>query len=518
MPRVASPPPARRRAPRAGALAAALAALAAGAALPAAPAGAQPARGRPAPRAQARAPRAGADTGAAGTAARLLADVTYLAGDALEGRLTGSPGADSAAAFIARRFAGLRLRPVVVTEDDAARCAPMRVSAGPARVAAGARAYGPAHALHGPAAGDEAAAADAGRFPRCASFFQRFPARPAAHGGAAAAALPAQNVVALVEGTDPALRGQVVVVGAHYDHLGRESTFAADPKAGRAIRNGADDNASGTAAVMELARRLAARPARRSVLFVAFSAEELGVLGSSHFVAHSPVPVDSMAAMLNFDMVGRLRDDRLIVYGTGTAAEWPAVVDSANAAGPRLAVRPVADGVGPSDHSVFYFKRVPVLHFFTDVHPDYHAATDDVDKFNAPGASRVVALAEGVLRRAADRPERLTFRETPGTARMSAGPGPDGRPRPYFGSVPDMAGDPSVEGLRLQGVTPGSPADRAGLREGDVVVELGGAAVTDLETYTAALYAHAPGDTVTVVVRRGAERVTTRATLGRRGE
>ncbi len=483
MPRVFSFPPARRLVAAAAVLAGAVSSAAA--------------QRRPAP--------AGGDTATAAVAARMRQDIAYLASDRLEGRFTGSPGADSAAAFIARRFAALRLRPVVVGEDDAARCAGMRVS------------LAPAARPHGPAADGGAPAAPA--YPQCASYFQRFTARSAAlaHAGHVGD-LAAQNVAGLVEGTDPALRGQVVVVGAHYDHLGRETMFATDPQAGAVVHNGADDNASGTAAVLELARRLAARPARRSVLFVAFSAEELGVLGSSHFVAHSPVPVDSMAAMLNFDMVGRLRDDRLIVYGTGTAAEWPAVVDSANAAGPRLAVRPVADGVGPSDHSVFYFKRVPVLHFFTDVHPDYHAATDDVDKFNAPGASRVVALAEGVLRRAADRPERLTFRETPGTARMSAGPGPDGRPRPYFGSVPDMAGDPSVEGLRLQGVTPGSPADRAGLREGDVVVELGGAAVTDLETYTAALYAHAPGDTVTVVVRRGAERVTTRATLGRRGE
>lgn len=439
----------------------------------------------------------------AATAARLRQDIAYLASDALEGRLTGSAGADSAAAFIARRFAALRLRPVVVSDDDAARCATMRVSLAP-------RPHGPAAGAHGTA------------YPPCASYLQRFTARSAAlaHAGQLGD-LAAQNVVALVEGMDPALRGQVVVVGAHYDHLGRETMFAADPKAGREIHNGADDNASGTAAVLELARRLQARPARRSVLFVAFSGEELGLLGSAHFVNHSPVPVDSMAAMLNFDMVGRMRADSVIVYGVATARELPGILDSANAAGPRLTVRGVGDGTGPSDHSSFYLQGLPVLHFFTDLHPDYHAATDDVERINAPGTARVVALAEGVLRRVADRPARLTFQRASTSQRM-AGPDASGRPRPYLGSVPDMAGDERVQGLRLQGVTPDSPADKAGLKAGDVVVELDGKPVTDLYSYTDALYARAPGDVIAVTVLRGgpagAERVTTRVTLGRRGE
>jgi membrane-associated protease RseP (regulator of RpoE activity) len=229
-----------------------------------------------------------------------------------------------------------------------------------------------------------------------------------------------------------------------------------------------------------------------------------------------------MVAMLNFDMVGRLQpNDRLLVYGTATASELPALLDSANAAGPRLAVRGVGDGTGPSDHSSFYLAGMPVLHFFTDQHPDYHAATDDADKINAPGTARVVALAEGVLRRVADRPARLTFTRAPVTQRMAEGT-PDGRPRPYLGSVPDMGGDDAVKGLRLQGVTPGSPADRAGLKAGDVVVELDGKPVTDLYTYTDALYARAPGDTIPVtVLRAGADgtpaRVRAQVTLGKRG-
>jgi hypothetical protein len=327
-------------------------------------------------------------------------------------------------------------------------------------------------------------------------------------------------VVALVEGTDPAVRGQVVVVGAHYDHLGRETTFAADPKAGRVIHNGADDNASGTAAVLELARRLQARPPRRSVLFVAFSGEELGILGSSHFVDHSPVPADSMAAMLNFDMVGRLRDDKVIVYGTGTAAELPALVDSANAAGPRLAVRPVADGVGAErPQRVLPQARAgaALLHRRAPRLPRGHRRRRE-DQRARHGARRRARRGGAAARGRPARPPRV-----PGDAEHAAHGRPVGRrpPRPYFGSVPDMAGDDAVKGLRLQGVTPGSPADKAGLKAGDVVVELDGKPVTDLYTYTDALYARAPGDVITVVALRGAaapERVTVRVTLGRRGE
>jgi hypothetical protein len=409
--------------------------------------------------------------GSRADAERIRRDVYVLADDRMEGRFTGTPGNDSAAAYVARRFASLRLRPVV----------------------------------------------DGG-------FVQRFVARSAAlaHAGRPSD-LPTQNVVAVVPGTDPALRGQVVVLGAHYDHLGRDKTFSTDPKAGDAIRNGADDNASGTAAVMELARLFAARPAKRTVLVVAFSGEELGLLGSQWFVEHSPVPVDSVAAMLNFDMVGRLTNDKLLVYGTATAAELPALLDSANAAGPKLQVKGIGDGFGPSDHSSFYVKNVPVLHFFTDQHADYHAATDDPATLDYAGAARVTDLAHGVARAIADRPARLTFQRATTTQRMAGAQSSQG-PRPWLGSVPDMSSD-GVQGLRLQGITPDSPADKAGLKAGDVVVDMDGSAVTDLYTYTDALYARKPGDVVKVTVLRAAatagappERLTVSVTLGQRGQ
>jgi Zn-dependent M28 family amino/carboxypeptidase len=265
---------------------------------------------------------------------------------------------------------------------------------------------------------------------------------------------------------------------------------------------------------MELARLLARRPPKRPVLFVNFSGEELGVLGSRYFVEHPPpgIPVDSIVAMLNFDMVGRLRNDKLIVYGVATATEFPAILDSANLA-PKLDVRAIGDGYGPSDQSSFYARGIPVLHFFTDLHDDYHRATDDVERINAGGEARVIDFAERVARSIADRPARLTpVRATAPAASMSSREGST----VYLGSVPDM-GAVGVTGVRLSGVRAGSPADRAGLKAGDVIVEFGGHAVADLEEYSRLLYSHKPGDVVPIVVVRDGQRVTLTATLGTRG-
>lgn len=390
---------------------------------------------------------------------RLRRDVEFLASDALNGRGTGTAGNDSAAAFAARRYAELGL---------------------------------------------ESLSPD---------YLQPFTARPSGH-AASGDGLKTQNVVAFLLGSDPALRGQVIVLGAHIDHLGRSTIGALDPDATDAIRNGADDNASGSAAVLELARLFSARPTRRSLVFVNFSAEELGILGAQYFVQNSPVPLDSIVAMLNFDMVGRMRGDSLIVYGVATASELPALLDSANSL-VGLRVRGLGDGFGPSDHAAFFARDIPVLHFFTNTHPDYHRASDDADKINVPGIARVVSLAEGVVRQIDRRNAKLTF------VRSAAPPAVAGArtgSNVYLGSIPDMAaGD--TPGLRLTGVRAGSPADSAGLRAGDVVVELGGRAVTDLQTYSDALYSFKPGDEIEIVVLRGSppQTLRLRARLGRRG-
>ena len=408
-------------------------------------------------------------------AERIYRDIAYLSDDRLEGRGTGTAGNDSAAAYIARSHALAGLRPLVA-DTTSAEC----------RVA-------------GAAAG-------------CLGFLQWFTAKGSevAHNGHPEG-LPSQNVVAMVPGTDSRLRGEYVVIGAHFDHLGRSTFGALDPQAGSAIRNGADDNASGTAAVMELARLFAAHPARRSIVVASFTGEELGLLGSQWFVDHAPVPLDSVVAMVNFDMVGRLRNDKLIVYGVATATEMAAVLDSANVA-PKLTISAVGDGFGPSDHSSFYAHGIPVLHFFTDLHDDYHRATDDVEKINAAGEARVVSLAERTVRAIADRPSRLTAVRVAAPPPSSGGQGSN----TYLGTIPDM-GSAEVPGLKLTGVRAGSPAELGGLAAGDIIVEFGGAPVTDLNSYSAALYAHKPGDVVSVVFLRGGERRKTTVTLGKRG-
>jgi Peptidase family M28/PDZ domain len=389
---------------------------------------------------------------------RIRRDIAYLASDRLEGRRAGTPGNDSAAAYIARRYRVLGLGSMTPT-----------------------------------------------------SYLQPFVARPAAGPHGSPEALPTQNVVAMLAGTDPVLRNEWVVIGAHFDHLGRSTEDALDPEAGNAVRNGADDNASGTAAVLELARIFGAAPTRRSLLFVNFSAEEEGLLGSAYFVDHAPVSLDSIDAMINFDMVGRLKNDRLIVYGVATAPEFPGMLDRANAG--RVRIFGQGDGFGPSDQSSFYAKNIPVLHFFTDLHADYHRATDDVDKINAAGEDTVVGIAERVIRDVADRSARVTFVRVPTKPSLAAS---SSGSEVYFGSIPDMAAG-EIAGERLTGITPGSPAERGGLKAGDVVVEFGGEPVSDLTTYSQALYAHKPGDAVTVVVVRGGQRLTLTVTLGKRG-
>jgi Zn-dependent M28 family amino/carboxypeptidase len=392
--------------------------------------------------------------------AAIRSDIAYLASDRLEGRLTGSPGNDSAAAYIARRYKYLRLKTP---------------------------------------------------FP---GYLQNFVARPAANAHMGdTAGLKTQNVVAILEGTDPAYKGKYIVVGAHFDHLGRSAQYAMDPQAGDAIRNGADDNASGTAAVLQLARMLSVSRPKHSVIFVNFSGEEEGLLGSQYFVDNAPVSLDSVVSMLNFDMVGRLRDDKLFVYGTGTATELPSLVDSSNLKIlPALSIQGGGDGFGSSDHASFYAKNIPVLHFFTDNHDDYHRATDDVEKINAGGEARVVNLAFDMIKSLDTRPTRLSFVKSAKPARLGSS---SSGSQVYLGSIPDMSAG-SEPGLKLTGVRAGSPAEKGGLVAGDIIVEFGGAAVTDLQSYSDALYSHKPGESVKVVYKRDGKRMETTVTLATR--
>ena len=323
-------------------------------------------------------------------------------------------------------------------------------------------------------------------------------------------------MIGLLPGRDPVLRNEAVIVGAHYDHLGLGGFGSLDPDSTGKVHNGADDNASGAAMLIQIAARLAAAPPARTVVFIAFSGEELGLLGSSHYVQEPIYPLATTVAMINLDMVGRLRQGRLIVYGSQTAKEFPALLDSLNwYAGFDLKAQ--GDGYGPSDQSPFYAAGRPVLHLFTDLHEDYHRTTDDWQKINLDGFKRVTDFAVGVVTALANRPGPLTFvasataRRRRAPARRSGTPGYGA----YLGTVPDMTDSPG--GVRLAGVRAGSPAEKAGLRGDDIITRIGDAEIADLQAMTDALRSHQPGDTVDIVVRRGDQVTTVRATLGTRG-
>jgi aminopeptidase YwaD len=335
----------------------------------------------------------------------------------------------------------------------------------------------------------------------------------------------ARNVAAMVRGADPAAAREVMVVGAHYDHLGLggDGSLAPDD---RAVHNGADDNASGTAALMELARLIkesGQRPAR-SILFVAFTAEEKGLWGSAQYVKAPLLPLENTVAMMNMDMVGRLRENTLTVYGTGTAEEWPALLEEVNQAQAEpFVLVSIPDGFGPSDHSSFYEANIPVLMLFTNTHSEYHRPEDDWQLINKEGLERVASFAADIVTEVAatgtSEVMAVTLIEGARDPRSGGMPTDQASPSsPGFmasmGTIPDMT--PQEFGVRITGVRGESPAEKAGLKGGDVIVEFGGKEITDLYAYTYALQEHKPGDEVVVVVIRDGERLSFTAVLGSR--
>jgi len=398
-----------------------------------------------------------------GAVARYVAGVSWLAADARDGRGLGTEGLSEAGRWIADRFEEVGLRP------------------------AGSEGHG---------------------------YRQPFPtsipdpANPHAEG----TPVEAFNVVGrLVAGAPDRLPG-VVVMGAHYDHLGRGGPGSLEPDS-RAIHNGADDNASGTVALIEAARSLASRREhlRRDIVFVAFSAEERGLIGSSMFV-HAP-PDDlrtaDIFAMLNMDMVGRLGDAPLQVLGGESAAEWPDIV------GPACERRALeclvsGDGFGSSDHSSFFAADVPVLHFFTGAHPEYHRPTDDADLIDADGAVRIVQLVVAVT-------EELTRRKAPlSLVRSSEPPARQmliGGAR--LGTIPDYAGPADGRpGLLLSAVRTDGPAERGGLRRGDLIVGIDEHEIRSIEDFMAVLSEATPGERATVRVEREGELMELEVTYG----
>ncbi|HSZ81131.1 MAG TPA: M20/M25/M40 family metallo-hydrolase [Polyangia bacterium] len=293
-----------------------------------------------------------------------------------------------------------------------------------------------------------------------------------------------------------------IVIGAHYDHLGYGDQHSLAPDS-HLPHLGADDNASGTAGVLEAARQLAARAATLpvDVLFVAFSGEESGVLGSSHFTRTPPpgVAIADLRAMINLDMVGRLRDNKVTVFGTSSADEWKSLVEPACAAARIDCAAVDGGGFGPSDQMPFYAAGVPVVHFFTGSHGDYHKPSDTAAKINAAGAGQIATAVAALATAVATRPQPLSFRKI-------EPPAPEGDTRSFnasLGTVPDYAGPPAgASGVLLAGVRPGGAAEKGGLKRGDILIRLGLHDISSVEDLMFALNASKPGETVTAVVKR----------------
>jgi aminopeptidase YwaD len=319
------------------------------------------------------------------------------------------------------------------------------------------------------------------------------------------------NVVAILPGRDPELKRQAVVVGAHYDHLGRGEFGSLAPDRRGEIHNGADDNASGAAGLLELARAFAAQPrTRRSLVLVAFSGEEAGLAGSREYAAAPPIPMASTVAMVNLDMIGRLREGGLYIFGTETSPDFPKLVRrGADAA--RIGVNLSQGAFSPSDQTSFLAQGVPVLFFFTGTHGAYHTPDDDAAETNSEGEADVLQVVYETVRELADADARPTLIAVPERDLGDVGPGYG----PYLGTIPDFGGKPG-EGVLLQGVRKGSPAEAAGLRAGDRIVEFDGVAVANLEEYAALLFGAHTGQRVMIVAERDGERIAVEATLGQR--
>ena len=323
----------------------------------------------------------------------------------------------------------------------------------------------------------------------------------------------AHNVVAYLPGETK----EYVIVGAHYDHLGLGGQFSLAPSMTGTVHPGADDNASGTAGVLELAHWYSQRPRRRlGILFLAFAGEELGLLGSNYYVNHPALPLEDAVTMINMDMIGRVRDDKVYVGGVGTGSTFSKILENANGHYHFHTDQSEA-GYGSSDHTSFTTKQVPVLFFFSGLHADYHKPSDTWDKIDAPEAVKLLGMISGVIDEldATPRPKFIRVADPhPMVADPSAHAGKASGYGPYFGSVPDFTELPN--GVRFADITPGSPAAKAGLKGGDILVEFAGKPIQNLYDFTYALRAARPGQEVLVKVLRGDHTIEAKVLLTER--
>jgi hypothetical protein len=367
----------------------------------------------------------------------LYQDVDFLADDAREGRATGTEGERASAKYIARRMSQIGLKPY---GDDQTFLQSFDFSSNP----------------HAPMTDNSTGTG--------------------------------YNVIGKIDNPGE----EVIVIGAHYDHLGHGgfgSLYVGEP----AIHNGADDNASGVAVMLRLAESLRKQPTHSDIIFIAFSGEEYGLLGSNYFTKSTLGMDHQFKFMVNMDMVGRLDEMRgMAVNGVGTSPIWNLVIDEANARDMKLIKS--ESGTGPSDHSSFYYTETPVLHFFTGQHSDYHKPSDDIEKVNFEGMELISDLILSIVQKA-DEFNDMKFAKTKEeeNTNMSF--------KVTMGVMPDYLFD--GKGMRIDGILEDRPAQKSGLLKGDVVIKLGETEVTDINTYMKALNMHEPGQTVTVKVQRG---------------
>jgi hypothetical protein len=319
-----------------------------------------------------------------------------------------------------------------------------------------------------------------------------------------------RNVAAYLPGESP----EYLIIGAHYDHLGLGEQFSMAPSQVGSPHRGADDNASGTAGVIELARWFAGQPRRkRGILFLAFASEELGLLGSNFYVNNPCLPLENAVAMINMDMIGRPKDGKVYIGGVGTGSSFKGILESVNGSAKLSLDFSDAGGYGSSDHYSFTPKQVPVLFFFSGLHADYHKPSDTWDKIDGPGAARLVELVGRVSEQLIDGPERPQFVRVaePKPSHMAGGGSGYGA---YFGSIPDFG--ETKDGVKFADVRDASPAAKAGLKGGDILFEFDGKAIQNLYDFTYALRARKPGDEVMVKVRRGGETIEAKVLLEKR--
>ncbi|MEX0905987.1 MAG: M28 family peptidase [Balneolaceae bacterium] len=306
-----------------------------------------------------------------------------------------------------------------------------------------------------------------------------------------------RNVVGMVRGSQNP--EQFIILGAHYDSQGMGGVISMNGSIEPSIHNGADDNASGTTGVLYLAKQLAENPAEKSILLIAFSGEEMGLIGSRYFAENMEMSRDSILAMINLDMIGRLVEQELTIFGTGTANIWSEILESVES--DSLAISTVPSGTGSSDHAAFYEIGIPSLHYFTGIHEDYHRDTDIPEKINYDGMAAVLSHAEQTVREISRyTPGGIEFTETtdPRESVMQ-------RDGVTLGVLPDYSY--SGEGFRIEGIREGQPADNAGIEEGDIIIRMGENEVEDIYDYMELLGEYRAGDSERLVIRRGEEEI-----------